>query len=303
MAFRGIDQSFEDTTDDVVVEPGEIEPVDLFGELPPSGYDQFVVKRNARADPAACFAENGFVVAGLGPCGIEKRRKLIDQRVARIDVIVDHQRWKAGKTLPQSIVEYELVGDAVDGKFRGAPKQIGTVADQGPALFIAHPLVECRADGRRLVPVDQCAPRIQDRDRQEAIKCVNEIIVRRPPLDFDRSGKDLDEIEQEGFKPRAHRQLDVRTVQILAPMNVGHAIGLETTIPAQFAHAIGFPKHQLVEVPGEKPGRVRGDRLLAGVDNRRLHKRRRAVVSIRDFDFAGEGDVALAVQDRQVVPF
>ena len=62
LALAGGQQPFKDVADDVIIEEGEVEVVDLVDERLPVGDGLVGVKGDAVADAGVVFAKDGFVI-------------------------------------------------------------------------------------------------------------------------------------------------------------------------------------------------------------------------------------------------
>ena len=314
VALLGADEPLEDRADDLVVDLGEVELVDLLDELPPVGDGRVGVEGDARGDRSvAGGAEDGLVVARdlTGPR--EEPLQVQPQRVAGGDVLGhdggEQFSWVAAdqRLVEDALVDQGVVGEA--GRVLQVGRHAALIVRVGylPALLVPHP-------GPQLLTLSPALPngregisRQQDRLVEGGLECVDEAVIgsaagERPALGDVTGGV----AEEAGDKP-ADRPLRLLEPHLLGAVDVRpqlpRLVKVVRRAASRLRPRLRRPENELVDVPGKAESALCLRGLASGVVDDFTTEGRVAVRPIGHLDLARQQRAAALVGQRQVASF
>ena len=153
---------------------------------------------------------------------VKEGRYLLDKPVAVGDRVVNCQIREVGEPLSQRVIKHELAGNRIACEAGGTPKHFRTVANQRPALFVAHPAINQRPNRWHIVALDECLCCNKDRPSEKTVKGMDKILIRRTARQFILAFEELHEAEEKPLDPIAQFALKARVLKIELAANATH---------------------------------------------------------------------------------
>ncbi len=299
------DQPLEDGADDLVVEPGEIDLVDLVDQRPPVDDGGVGIKRDAVAEGGVILAEDRLVILGdrlgLG----EVLLHVEAEGLPRVDMLRNGELLHpVAVALQQRLVEDQLVDQVVAGEL-GGPFEV--VADalrvvvDDPALFLPHPAVDLGAGTGFLIPLRNGLQGQLDRQAQRRFEGLDELFIRGFVTDHRIAMDDPGEFVQKIIQPNPNGMDGHGQIQMAFPVNLRHLPGAVLLPLPGGVGRFGLPEDEFIDVPGEEKTGTGAPGLGAGVADHGGIVGAPPVLVVGKLDLARQDDGAIPIQQGQIV--
>lgn len=299
------DQPLEDGADDLVVEPGEIDLVDLFDQRPPVDDGGVGIKRDAVSEGGVILAEDRLVI--LGDClGLGEILFQVEaEGLPCVDMLRNGELLHpVAVTLQQRLVEDQLVDQVVAGEL-GGPFEV--VADtvrvvvDDPALFLPHPAVDLGAGTGFLIPLGNGLQGQLDRQAKRRFEGLDELFIGGFVTDHRIAMDDPGEFVQKIIQPNPDGMDGHGQIQMAFPVNLRYLPGAVLLPLPGGVGGFGLPEDEFIDVPGEEKTGPGAPSLGAGVADDGGVVGAPPVLVVRKLDLARQDDGAIAIQQDQVV--